>query len=233
MNTTMRWLAGALVAPLLVAGTTVHGQVGDLDVTLRVLDEGEGEAEVMQDLRLPDAAAERGRVQSAPGLAIASAARVGRGGDDSEPVDADDPAPPAENPPPEITPLELPAEASDQARESAAYGLDTANEARERAREHGQARADEARQSALERRDDAQAAAQERAAVAREQGEAAREAAQSRAAEQREAGQARADEQREAGRARGEAQQEAGRDRGEEARDRGGPPAGVPGGPRN
>gem|GEM_PF-6059734 len=48
--------------------------------------------------------------------------------------------------------IRLPEQASDQARESAASGLETANEARERGRDFGQERAEQAREAGREAR---------------------------------------------------------------------------------
>lgn len=60
--------------------------------------------------------------------------------------------------------IELPEDASDTAREAAAFGLDTANEARERGRDFGQERAEQAREQAQEFGQDRAAEARERAA---------------------------------------------------------------------
>jgi hypothetical protein len=49
--------------------------------------------------------------------------------------------------------IRLPEQASDQARESAAGGIETANEARERGRDFGQERAEQARELGREVRD--------------------------------------------------------------------------------
>ena len=49
--------------------------------------------------------------------------------------------------------IRLPEQASDQARESAAQGLETANEAREGGREFGQERAEEARETGRDARE--------------------------------------------------------------------------------
>lgn len=94
------------------------------------------------------------------------------------PVLAQDDDGPPENVPPEdaidvvdenTTPdevmnrIELPEDASDTAREAAAFGLDTANEARERGRDFGQERAEQAREQAREFGQDRAAEARERA----------------------------------------------------------------------
>ncbi len=207
MKRSTLWMAGLLAAPFLMTGP-VRAQEQDLDdVILDVLDEGEGEETVVRELTLPEAASDQGRQSSAFGLATANAARQ-RGGEENgeEPVEGQEEGEEPEEGEDSVerTPLSLPETASDQARESSAFGLATANEARERSREFGQDRAADAREAAAERADEARTAGQERAAEAREKGEAAREAGQARAQENREA-----------------------------AAERRGPPEGVPAGPPN
>lgn len=76
--------------------------------------------------------------------------------------------------------LSLPESASQQAVESAQFGLDTANEARERGREFGQERAQEARERAQDARERGQAtgaSARGAAQDARQMGDDARSAA--------------------------------------------------------
>lgn len=149
----------------------------DRDITLRLLDETEGEEQVMRELALPAEASEQGRISSAHGLATANAARQrsgeAEGTADDEAIDTsgddEDVAVSDDEESVEHAVIELPAEASEQARESAAFGLDTANAAREGGRAFGQERADEARERVAERREEArQQAGQERAAEARE-----------------------------------------------------------------
>ena len=156
------------------AVTPVWSQSADDDdaaITLRLLEEGEGEADVVRELALPPAASDEGRGSSALGLAMAN--RVRGVAEDAEASDTER----------EAGQLTLPETASDEARERAAFGLETANEARERGREFGQERAEAAREEAADRRDQAQAVSgRERAEAAREEAADRRDQAQAETA---------------------------------------------------
>jgi hypothetical protein len=88
----------------------------------------------------------------------------------------------------EFSILELPDSASDTARESAASGLDTANQAREQGSDFGREMADTAREEGREMGMEAAEEAREQADDSRELGEAAREDAAENAEDARELG---------------------------------------------
>lgn len=171
------------VCLLLVAGPGWAELEDDAEVTLRLLEDDEGEEQVVRELSLPAEASEQGRISSAFGLATANAARR-RAAEGDEAVEDEteiEGIVEGEGEEVERELIALPEAASDQARESAAFGLETANEARERGRELGQERAQEAREAAAERREEARlTTGQERAAEARERATGRGEAAEGR-----------------------------------------------------